>query len=109
LRGCSSGQRTLTLIVALLFSGVAAPVVEELYFRGFLLPRMEHMGWAAPLWNSLLFALYHFYFPENVLVIFVGFLPISYVVWKTRNVRIGIIVHGIINMWGVTQLFGALR
>jgi CAAX protease family protein len=108
LRGCSPGQRAFTIILAALFSGIAAPVVEELYFRGFLLPRMERSGWAAPVWNSLLFALYHFYFPENVLVIFLSFLPISYVVWRWRNVRVSILTHSIINVWGVIQLFGVL-
>lgn len=108
LRGCPSGQRTLTLVFAILCSGFAAPIVEELYFRGFLLPRMEHLKWAAPAWSALLFALYHFYMPWNVLVIFVGFLPICYVVWKTKDVRIGILTHVIINVWGVVQLFAAL-
>ena len=105
LRHCPADQRNVALLLAILFSGVVAPVVEELYFRGFLLPRMEYLGWAAPVLSSLLFAAYHFYFPENVLLIFVGFLPISYVVWKSRNVTISIITHMIINLWGVAQLF----
>jgi hypothetical protein len=105
---CPPAQRSITLLLAVLLSGFVAPVVEELYFRGFLLPRMEHWGWAAPVVNSFLFAVYHFYFPENVPGIFVAFLPISYVVWVKKNWRIGVIVHSMFNLWGVFTLFTRL-
>jgi membrane protease YdiL (CAAX protease family) len=98
-------QRSITLGLAVLLSGFVAPVVEELYFRGFLLPRMEHWGWAAPVLNSLLFALYHFYFPGNVPGIFVAFVPLSYVVMIKKNWRIGAVVHSMFNLWGVFTLF----
>jgi len=94
-------QRSITLGLAVLLSGFVAPVVEELYFRGFLLSRMEHWGWAAPVVNSLLFAAYHFYFPGNVPGIFVAFVPISYVVMVKKNWRIGVVVHSLFNLWGV--------
>lgn len=58
----SPTQRSITLLLAISLSGFVAPIVEELYFRGFLLPRMEHWGWAAPVVNSFLFAVYHFIF-----------------------------------------------
>jgi membrane protease YdiL (CAAX protease family) len=102
---CPPIQRNLTLLLAVLFSGIVAPVVEELYFRGFLLPRMEHWGWAAPVVNSLLFAVYHFYFPGNVPGIFVAFVPIAYVVRTKKNWRIGAVVHSMFNLWGVFSLF----
>jgi membrane protease YdiL (CAAX protease family) len=98
-------QRSITLGLAVLLSGFVAPVVEELYFRGFLLPRMEHWGWAAPVLNSLLFALYHFYFPGNVPGIFVAFVPLSYVAMVKKNWRIGAVVHSMFNLWGVFTLF----
>jgi hypothetical protein len=98
-------QRSIFLGLAVLLSGFVAPVVEELYNRGFLLPRMEHWGWGAPVLNSLLFALQHFYFPENVPLVFVTFIPISYVVMVKKDWRIGFIVHSLINLWGVFQLF----
>ncbi len=97
----SHAQRVIAIGLGVLLSGFVAPIVEELYFRGFLLPRMEHWGWAAPVVNSLLFALYHFYFPGNVPGIFVVFTPIAYVVMLKKNWRIGLIVHSLINLWGV--------
>jgi membrane protease YdiL (CAAX protease family) len=104
-KSCPPIQRNITLVMAVLFSGLVAPLVEELYFRGFLLPRMEHWGWAAPIVNALLFAVYHFYFPGNVLAIFVVFVPITYVVMVKKNWRIGLIVHIMANLWSVFTLF----
>lgn len=100
----SHAQRVTALGLGVLLSGFVAPIVEELYFRGFLLPRMAHWGWAAPVVNSLLFALYHFYFPGNVPGIFVAFTPIAYVVMLKKNWRIGLIVHILINILGVFSL-----
>ena len=105
---CPPIQRNVTFVLAVLLSGFVAPVVEELYFRGFLLPRMEHWGWAAPVVNTLLFAVYHFYFPGNVPGIFVAFLPIAYTVRIKKNWGIGAVVHSMINLWGVFSLFSIL-
>jgi membrane protease YdiL (CAAX protease family) len=102
--GVSQIQRSITLGIGVILSGFVAPIIEELYFRGFLLPRMEHWGWMAPVVNSLLFGIYHFYFPGNVPGIFVAWLPISYVVMRTQNWRIGAIAHCLINLWGVFSL-----
>ena len=97
----SPAQRSIALGLGVLLSGFVAPVVEELYFRGFLLPRMEHWGWGAPVLNSLLFALQHFYFPENVPGIFIAFIPISYIAMVKKNWRIGFVAHSLSNLWGV--------
>jgi membrane protease YdiL (CAAX protease family) len=100
----SSTQRTVTFLLAVALSGFVAPIVEEIYFRGFLLPQMESLGVLAPILNAFLFAIYHFYFPWNVPAIFIGFAPIAYGVWKRRNFLIGIIVHSVINLLGVCQI-----
>jgi membrane protease YdiL (CAAX protease family) len=50
----------VTLVAYLALNGFVGPIVEELYFRGYLLPRMEWMGRWAPLVNVSLFSLYHF-------------------------------------------------
>jgi hypothetical protein len=104
LAGSPPTQRSTALGLGVLLSGFVASVVEELYFRGFLLPRMERWGWLAPILNSLLFAIGHFYFPENVLGVFVAFLPISYVVMLKKNWRIGAVVHCLFNLLGVFSL-----
>ena len=98
-------ERTVTFILAALFSGFAAPIVEEIYFRGFLLPRMESLGWAAPVLNAFLFALYHFYLPWNVPAILMAWIPVAIVVRMRKNYVIGITVHSAINLLAAAQLF----
>ena len=101
----SVSQRSHALLFGVLFSGLAAPIVEEVYFRGFLLPRMKSMGILAPILNTLLFAVYHFFAPWNAPAIFIAFLPIVFVVWLRKDCMIGAITHCMINLWGVTQVF----
>jgi membrane protease YdiL (CAAX protease family) len=88
-----------TLIVTysmfLLFVAFLTPLVEELYFRGYLLPRMK--GESAPLFHSFLFAAQHVLEPWMIITRTLGFLPILFGV-KKKNIYIGIIVHILCNM-----------
>lgn len=91
------GMRRLILILGFLLNGIAGPLVEELYFRGFLLPRMGRLKSAAPFVNAALFSLYHFFTPwENVTRI-IALTPMVYTVWFKKNIRISILVHCILN------------
>lgn len=90
------------LIVAyILLSCIAGPFVEELYFRGYLLPRMEkYSGRWAPLLHTILFSLYHFFSPWENPVRIAASYPLIYLVWKKRNIRFGILVHILVNTLG---------
>lgn len=74
-------------------ANIAGALVEELYFRGFLLPRISHLGLWAPLLNSALFSAYHFFTPSENISRFLALLPMVYVVWWKKNIKIGIILH----------------
>ena len=65
------------------------PIVEELYFRGWLLPRLERFGRCAPVLNAALFSLYHVWAPWQVVSRFVAVLPFIGAVWLQRNVYLG--------------------
>src|SRR5262245_1445396 len=90
------GVVVVTLLAALALS-IAAPLVEELYFRGYLLPRIPaSRGWA-PLINVLLFSLYHFFAPWQNISRIIAILPFVYVVSWKRNIYIGMITHTAFN------------
>jgi uncharacterized protein len=101
-----------TLVVAaftsLTVDGIANPIVEELYFRGFLLPRLARLGWVAPVVNTLLFTLGHFWQPYNYPFIFATVLPEVYLVWWKRNIRISIFLHATANTLGAVLMLVAL-
>jgi len=98
------------LWLGLLCSGVIAPVVEELYFRAYLLPRIPASGQWAPAVNAALHAVYHFYAPWNWPAFFLGFLPLAYYVRLRGNVLPTILTHMLFNSVGVVILLagGAL-
>jgi membrane protease YdiL (CAAX protease family) len=92
----STASATVLLITGaglLLINVIMGPLVEELYFRGYLLPRLARFGFWAPLINVSLFSLYHFWTPWDVLTRIVILLPLGYAVWKTRDYRVGIAAH----------------
>ncbi len=89
---------TITFGLFLVLNGFAGPVVEELYFRGYLLPRIEYLkGWA-PLINVLLFSLYHFFSPWQFFTRVLAFYPLACVVRRKNNTFIGIAAHCLLNI-----------
>jgi len=98
--------RTLGVLFTLSISFGGA--VEELYFRGYLLPRMESLGAWSPLVNSVLFSLYHFWSPWEGVVRLLALLPWFYSVWLTRNIHLALLVHFIINAFGGISLLSLI-
>lgn len=89
---------TQTYILHFVFIVIVAPLIEELYFRGFLLPRMpEKLGWSGPVLHSLLFALYHTWSPWMFLARTLALLPLIYIVRWKKNIYLGISAHWLIN------------
>jgi len=69
---------TLILVLNFIFNGFFGPLVEELYFRGFLLPRMKMFGKLAPLVNVILFSVYHFFTPWETITRILAITPLAY-------------------------------
>ena len=98
----------LTLVVNLLVNGFLAPFIEEFYFRGYLLPRMAAWGKWAFVLNALLFSLYHFWQPYVYLTLILSLLPMTWLVWKTRDLRLAILTHCLLNIIGALLSFGLI-
>jgi uncharacterized protein len=97
--GDAVGTGTLIALLAcfFIFNGLVGPVAEELYFRGHLLPRIDRFGRGAPVINAVLFGLYHLWTPWRWPSIIVGFLPMSWMAWRKRSVRLSLAAHIIVN------------
>jgi membrane protease YdiL (CAAX protease family) len=76
---------------------IGIPIVEEMYFRGYLLPRLSHLGGWAILLNSVLFALYHFTTPWLLLTRTLITLPLAYTAYRKKNIIPSILVHALAN------------
>jgi membrane protease YdiL (CAAX protease family) len=83
----------VTFALQLVVTGVVLPWVEELYFRGYLLPRLSRHGRWAPLLGGLLFSLYHVWQWFSFPTVFLLGAALGYVVWWKRDVRISIGLH----------------
>jgi membrane protease YdiL (CAAX protease family) len=82
---------------AVVVNGILGPVVEELYFRGHLLPRIDRFGRGAPVLNAILFSLYHFWTPWQNIGRILGLLPWIYTVWRKRSVALSMAIHIAVN------------
>ncbi len=98
----------ITLIANLILNGIVAPIIEEFYFRGYLLPRMEVWGKGAFVVNAVLFSLYHLWQPYIYLTLIAALLPMTYLVWKTKDLRLAILTHCLLNLVGAVLSFGLL-
>lgn len=96
----SKGGLIAAFLTCLFLTGIVAPIVEELYFRGFLLPRMSWMGKFAPIVNTILFAAYHFWSPWMIITRILALFPMVHIVKQKRNIYIGIIMHCMLNILG---------
>jgi uncharacterized protein len=86
-------SRTILIVtysIFLIFNVFLAPLVEELYFRGYLLPRIN--GRFATLFHSFLFAACHVFTPWMIITRTLGLLPLVFGV-KKKNIYVGIICH----------------
>ena len=95
-----------TFALYLLLNGIAAPLIEELYFRGYLMPRLSRFGRWTPVVESALFTIYHFWQPYYWITQFFFILPLVFAVHWKRNIKLGIIVHMMLNTIGGLLLMG---
>jgi membrane protease YdiL (CAAX protease family) len=87
----STGALAATVLLMLLGTVLAAPVVEECYFRGYLLPRMPaQLGHWRPAAHAALFAGYHLWTPWLTPTRLLAILPLSIIALRTGDLRIGI-------------------
>jgi len=92
----------ITYVIFSFFGVIVGPLVEELYFRGYLLPRIPVKY--SELFHSFLFAAYHVWTPWMFITRTVGMLPLIIAV-KKKNIYIGIVVHILLNSLDVIAGF----
>jgi len=83
----------VTFVLQLVLTGVILPWVEELYFRGYLLPRLSRYGRWAPVLGGLFFGLYHVWQLFSLPAVFLLGTALAFVVWWKRDIRISIGLH----------------
>jgi membrane protease YdiL (CAAX protease family) len=78
---------------------------EEMWFRGFMLPRQEiSHGKFAWLVNGLCFNFFHVMWKWNLIALLPGSLFLSYVAQRRRTTSVAIIAHGLLNITTATAV-----
>lgn len=86
------------VVIVLLISLIIATLGEELWWRGYILPRQElEHGEKTWIIHGILWGLFHFFLPWNLIALLPGTLVLSYVAQKLKNTWPAIIAHGLAN------------
>ena len=107
--GYSDAALLWTAVLLLTGSALVAAVLEEAYFRGFLLPRMPRsLGRTAPLVHTILFALYHLWTPWLAPTRILGVLPLTYITLRTRSILPATVAHITLNLIDVVVIIAVI-
>lgn len=88
----------ITCVVYFICNVIIGPIIEELFFRGYLTSKISRFGSFAPLIITVLFSLYHFWLPFNNLFRICAFFPAAWIAWKKKNIYIAIVFHCLCNL-----------
>jgi uncharacterized protein len=99
-------QDSIALGIFFLTAAIAAPIFEEILFRGFLLPSLTRYlpVWAAILASSLLFAAAHLSLSEILPLTALG-IVLGVVYTRSRNLLAPMLLHSLWNSGTLLSLF----
>ena len=90
----------IAFLAGLIAAYGAVSAMQTLYFRGFLLPRMDRLGWWAVIANTALFSIYHIGSPAFWPYFFVWTLMWGVVTYVLRNPWPAVLSHLVFNTYG---------
>ena len=91
--GYAKNALVIVFLLHLLITGLILPWVEELYFRGYLMPRISRYERWAPLMGAIFFGLYHVWQLFDFVGVFLLGAGLGYVVWWKKDIRLSISLH----------------
>lgn len=97
---------TVALAIFFVTASIAAPVFEEILFRGFLLPSLTRYlpVWGAIILSSLIFAVAHLSLSEVLPLTVLG-IVLGVVYTRSRNLLSSIVLHSLWNSGTLVSLF----
>lgn len=98
IKAYSQGILVFTCFVYFILNVLVGPIVEEMFFRGYLTNKISRFGNFAPLIITVLFSLYHLWLPFNNIFRICAFFPAAFVAWKKKNIYITIVFHALCNL-----------
>jgi uncharacterized protein len=100
------GKDNVALAMFVITAAVAAPLFEEVLFRGFLLPSLTRYmpPWSAIALSSFIFAIAHLSLSEVLPLMTLGMI-LGFVYARSRNLLASMLLHGLWNSGTLFSLF----
>ncbi len=100
------GKDTVALTLFFVTAAIAAPIFEEIFFRGFLLPSLTRYlpVWGAIGLSSFIFALAHLSLSEVLPLTVLG-MVLGFVYSRSRNLLSSMLLHSLWNSGTLLSLF----
>ena len=100
------GRSPVALALFLVTTAIAAPVFEEILFRGFLLPSLSRYfsTWNSVLLSGFIFALVHLSLSEVLPLMVLG-IVLGFVYARTQNLLASILLHSLWNAGTILSLY----
>lgn len=93
------GILIFTSILYVITNDLIFPVVEEIYFRGYLTSNLPKQGLFVPVTVSVLFSLYHLWLPFNNVFRITVFVIAYVVTYKKKDIGIAVVFHCLCNLF----------
>lgn len=97
-----------TAILYFIMNVLICPIIEEIYFRGYLTEKMKRYGIAAPILVSVAFSFYHWWLPFNNIFRICTFAIAFIVAYKKENIYISMAFHCFCNLFSTISFIVAL-
>ncbi|HSP47304.1 MAG TPA: CPBP family intramembrane glutamic endopeptidase [Clostridiaceae bacterium] len=98
----------LTCVAYFILNVFVGPIIEELFFRGYLTSKISRYGNFAPLIITVLFSLYHLWLPFGNLFRISKFFPAAWLAWKKKSIYISIVFHCLCNLLSTVSFIMAV-
>lgn len=97
-RSYSKGILLFTSVIFGIMNSFVGPIIEELFFRGYLTAKLERLGWRAAVIITVLFSLYHLWQPFGNLFRIITFGVVALITYRKRNIYISMVFHCLCNI-----------
>lgn len=91
-------------VILIVVNGLLAPWIEEVYFRGHLLPRLPGTPAVNVVAGGVLFAVEHLWQPQNWILIGPLAILLGWATLRWRNIWLAYTVHAFANSFGIVIL-----
>lgn len=96
----------LFFVVVYLFTATVGVYLQELYYRGYIFPRMDWLGNWSPFVNALVFSVSHLGSPYQWLSVALALTPILFLVKRDRSIYWTVLLHFLLNLLTLPVIIG---